>query len=233
MSDLSFDTFLFRCSSLGRLMTYPEKDTLSAGPKTFLSEKLNEELYGKSGVIQSKYFEKGILCEEEAISMYGSFKNKNYSKNQERFNNEYITGEPDLIYDDIIIDIKCPWNYATFPFTSKSIPTKDKGYYWQLQGYMGLTGLKDSVLAYCLVDTPDGIIFNELNIAARKLGLDVDDLPQKLQDEIWDSHKYENTKIKHRIKEFKVERNQKDIDSIYKRVDLARDYLNNLTQIYI
>jgi len=57
------------------------------------------------------------------------------------------------------------------------------------------------------------------------------DLPEELEQEIWDSHRLEGIDPKYRIKEFVVERNQKDIDSIYKRVDLARDYLNSLTQI--
>ena len=69
MSKISFDKYLFRCSSLGKLMTYPAKDTLSAGPKTFLGNLFKEELFGKSGEIKSKYLSKGLLVEQESICL--------------------------------------------------------------------------------------------------------------------------------------------------------------------
>ena len=229
---ISFDNYLFRCSSLGGMMAYPEKDTLSAGPKTFLGKIFKEELYGKSGQIKSKYLDKGVMAEGEAIAMYGQYIARDVVKNTKRYNNDYITGEPDL-FADMLVDIKCPWDYSTFPFTDESLPSKDKGYYWQLQGYMALTGLEISKVVYCLVDTPDGIIFNDMKSTAGKLGLHVDDLPDELTQEIWDSHKYTDIKISNRIKEFVVERDQESIDLIYKRVELARGYLNNLTETLI
>ena len=70
MSKISFDKYLFRCSSLGVLMTYPEKDTLSAGPKTALGTIFKEEIFGKTKQIKSKYLEKGVLVEGEAIEIY-------------------------------------------------------------------------------------------------------------------------------------------------------------------
>lgn len=228
MSEISFDNYLFRCSSLGGLMTYPEKNTLSAGPKTNLGNILKEELYNKNSVIQSKYLDKGIMCEEEGISMYNSVISKNYKKNTKRYNNEYITGEPDII-SDVIIDIKTSWNQTTFPFTAESIPKKD--YYWQLQGYMALTDKESSKLVYSLVDTPDELIYHELKNIRSKLG--VVDLPEELEQEVWDNHKFDGINPKYRIKEFVVERNQDDIDAIYNRVALCREYLNNLINFLI
>jgi len=227
---LSFDNYLFRCSSLGSLMTYPKKDELSAGPKTVLEEIFKQHVFGKTKEIRSKYLEKGVLVEAESIELYNEVNGTSYVKNDKRYNNDYITGEPDIIAD-VLIDIKSPWDYSTFPFTSKEIPSKDKGYYWQLQGYMALTGMETSNLAYCLVDTPDGIIYNEMKATAGKLGKHVDDLPEELSQEIWDTHKHEGINPKIRIKEFVVKRNQKDIDAIYNRVVLCREYLNQLNQL--
>jgi hypothetical protein len=223
---MNFDNYLFRCSSLGKMMTYPNKDSLSAGPKTFLGQIFKEEFYGKTGQIQSKYLDKGLLSEEEAISMYGDFISKKVSKNTERYDNEYITGEPD-INDEFLADIKCSWNHTTFPVTAEYVPNKD--YYWQLQGYMALTDRKESRLVYCLVDTPDELIYDELKRVRSKLG--VIELPEELEQEIWDSHKLLGIEPKHRIKEFVIQRNDEDIESIYKRVTLAREYLNTLTQL--
>ena len=230
MSKLSFDNYLFRCSSLGKLMTYPEKDALSAGPKTILGTIFKEQIFGKTKEIKSKYLEKGRLVEGEAIMMYNQVKGTDYVKNNKRYNNDYITGEPDII-SDALVDIKSPWDYSTFPFTNESLPSKDKDYYWQLQGYMALTGMETSTVAYCLVNTPDGIIYNDMKSTAGKLGLHVDDLPDDLVQEMWDSHRYEGIDMKIRVKEFVVERDQKSIDSIYKRVELARGYLNDLNQL--
>lgn len=223
-----FDNYLFRCSSLGKIMTSPrnKKDVLSVGAKTFLGEIFKEELYGKGGQIQSKYLDKGIMSEEEGIAMYSRYIARDVVKNQKRYNNDFITGEPD-IFGDHLADIKCSWNYTTFPFTSEGVP--DKGYYWQLQGYMALTDQPSSKLVYCLVDTPDELIFDELKRVRSKLG--IIELPQELEEEIWLSHKYERVPEKHRIKEFVIDRNQKDIDSIYERVAHAREYLNNLNQL--
>jgi hypothetical protein len=228
MKSISFDNYLFRCSSLGSIMTYPNKDTLSPGPKTFLGKIFKEEIYGKSKEIKSKYIDKGILVEQEAIEMYSRVLGKELTKNEERYKNEYITGIPDIL-DDVLVDIKSSWDYSTFPFTSEKIPNND--YYWQLQGYMALTDRETSKLVYCLVDTPDGIIFNDLKATAGSLGLHVDELPEDLVQEIWDSHKYSNLNPRMLIKEFVVERNQEDIDAIYKRVELARGYLNDLNQL--
>lgn len=226
MNKISFDNYLFRCSSLGKLMTYPEKDTLSAGPKTFLGQIFKEELFGKSGQIKSKYLDKGIIAEEEAIAMYGQHIGYSAVKNTERFENEYITGEPD-VFAGTLVDIKCSWDHNTFPLTSENLPNKD--YFWQLQGYMALTERLSSKVVYCLVDTPDELIYDEMKRTRSKLGLI--DLPEELEQEIWDGLKFEGIDPKYRIKEFMVERDQKSIDAIYKRVTLAREYLNNLNQL--
>jgi hypothetical protein len=225
MSKISFDKYLFRCSSLGKLMTYPTKDTLSAGPKTFLGNLFKEELFGKSGEIKSKYLSKGLLVEQESIELYNSVNDTGYKKNTKRYNNEHITGEPDIV-SDALIDIKSSWDHTTFPLTNEDNPNKD--HYWQLQGYMALTKLKTSKVVYCLVDTPDELIHHEIKVIAYKLG--VIDLPEELEDSIWDGLKFAKTNPKDRVKEFVVERNQDDIDSIYKRVELARGYLNKLNQ---
>lgn len=226
MSKISFDKYLFRCSSLGKLMTYPNKDTLSAGPKTFLGQIFKEELFGKAGQIKSKYLDKGLLVEEESINLYNSVHKTSYSKNSKRYDNKHVTGEPD-IFSDVLIDIKSSWDHNTFPLTSENIPNKD--YYWQLQGYMDLTNKDTSKLVYCLVDTPDEIIHHEIKVITSKLG--VIDIPEDLENDIWDGLKFNKINPKLRIKEFVVERNQEDIDAIYKRVELARGYLNDLNQL--
>ncbi len=59
-----------------------------------------------------------------------------------------------------ILDIKCSYEAHTFPFFEDEIPTKD--YYYQLQGYMWLTGKDEALLCYCLIDTPLQIVRDEI-----------------------------------------------------------------------
>lgn len=226
---LVFDNFLFRCSSLGgKLMTYPDKDELSKTPRSYLDQIFKEHLYGVTNQIQSRYIEKGIMVEQESIELYSRVTGKKFEKNDERFDNHFITGEPDIIGDELI-DIKSSWSHSTFPFTESDVPNKD--YYWQMQGYMALTNKDTSKLVYCLVDTPDELIHHELKSIRSKLG--VIELPEELEEEIWNSMRFASIKEQYRIKEFVIERNQDDIDKIYRRVEIARDYLNNLTDLLI
>ena len=228
---MEFDKFKFRCHSIGKIMTYPDKDSLSSGAKSFLGMVFKEELYGKTGEIRSKYIDKGLLVEEEAISMYSYESGVKYEKNLSRFENDHMSGEPDLYDQDkgFLGDIKCSWNHATFPLTDINIPNKD--YYWQLQAYMGLTDLNEGRLIYCLVDTPDELIHDEIKRVRAKLG--VLELPEELEDNIWDGLRFNNINPAHRIKEFVIKRNQEDIDKMYRRIELSREYLNSLSNLIL
>ena len=71
-----------------------------------------------------------------------------------RKTDEYFTGEPDLIVDGVVMDIKNSWDLWTFPLFEKEIPTKD--YYLSITGlYMYLLGLEKAKLIYVLLDTPE------------------------------------------------------------------------------
>jgi hypothetical protein len=87
-----------------------------------------------------------------------------YEKNDKRFTNEYLTGEPDIIVsnDEIpskIIDIKSSYDFATllsnYGFSLNPL------YQAQVQGYMALTGATEAEVAYCLVSMPQEIINGE------------------------------------------------------------------------
>jgi len=196
---LDFDKYLFRCSSLGKLMVgvkpnLTEKQTeemhrltdkmndgkitenqtillgqllekknakndLSETTKNYLKELHLEMLFRRSNELRSKFLDKGIQVEEKSLTLYSSVSGKPFFKNKQRFNNEYITGEPDNV-NKIVRDIKSSWDFSTFPFYETTIP--NSMYEWQLLGYLELTGLKEAELVYCLVDTPFKIIDDEI-----------------------------------------------------------------------
>lgn len=114
---------------------------------------LKEKMYNRRSEIKSKYLDKGNLSEEDGFTLMALelnlgmvFKNNGY------FENDFICGTPDLIVGGIVYDNKCSWSLDTFPMFNNEIPNKD--YWWQLQCYMDLTGCKEAVLAYTLIDAP-------------------------------------------------------------------------------
>lgn len=225
---ISFDNFLFRCSSLGKLMTYPDKDTLSAGPKTALKTIYKNVLFGKSPDVVSKYTSKGILAEDQAIELYNQVKSKNEVKNEVRYENSYITGLPDVVGEDLM-DVKSPWDQNTFPLFEEVHPNKD--YYWQMQGYMWLTNKSTSKLVSCLVDTPDSIIESEIRKEISKQGTLKQEEIEAIEDAMYEKMKFSNIDIKFRVKEFVVEIDDKAIDSLKRRIELSREYLNSLNNL--
>lgn len=148
----------FRASALSEIMTDPKgkDEVLSVGAKTAVMKLAKELVYGYDEQISSKYMEKGILVEDQAIALYNEVFFTNHQKNIARMSNMWITGECDIFTPEKIIDIKSSWSLSTFPVTSEA--GKDKGYEWQGRAYMWLWDVDQFEVAYCLVNTPDELI---------------------------------------------------------------------------
>lgn len=222
---VDFSDYKFRCSSLGKLMvdSRTKKDPLSKTTMTYLQEIHKEQVFGRANEITSMYLDKGIQVESEAIDMYNRVHKTNLVKNEEFFENDFICGTPDIV--NPLIDIKSSWDFSTFPLNKVEIPTKD--YEWQLIGYMILTNSVDSELAYCLVNTPDMLIQDELRRLSWKTGMI--DLPLELEEETFRNHMYEDIPEELRIKRFKLVLEQESIDKLYERIEACRTYLNSLS----
>lgn len=100
----------------------------------------------------SKYTEKGIQMEDQAIEVLSIYRKEFLKKNINRLTNDYFDGEPDIITKHQTIDTKCSWDLSTFPHPA--VDTLDLGYELQGRGYMDLTGLEKHTVAYVLVNTP-------------------------------------------------------------------------------
>jgi hypothetical protein len=142
-------------SRLGLIMTDPKNkgEVLSVGAKTELKRLAKEQLFGYETRVTTKYMEKGQFCEQECIDLYNSVYFQSLVKNTERRENEWLTGEIDLIDSEKIIDIKCAWSLDTFPAFSEDIA--DSLYQWQGRAYMMLWERDLFRVAYCMVDTPE------------------------------------------------------------------------------
>lgn len=150
------EVFKCRASASGLLATNPrsKSETLSQTTKTYLHEWMTEQIYGYKKQIDNKYISKGLEFEDMAIDKVIEWLDLPFAiKNPKRFEDEFFTGEPDLLLADTVVDIKNSWDCFTFPRFEDEIPTK--GYETQLQVYMHLTGLKKAKLVYVLLNTPE------------------------------------------------------------------------------
>lgn len=219
--------FKMRCSALGALFTEPriKSETISATLKTHLNNWYLEKTYGVRTDITSRYTDKGIQLEDEAIREYNKLFKTNHVKNDEYFEDDFIQGTPDIVSDDEVLDIKCSFSLSSFPALETKCP--NKAYDYQLQGYMRLTDKSKAKLVYVLLDTPEDIIVREAKSIMYKEKLPEDFL-DILIEEVRESQTYSHIPIEKRIKIFEVDRNEDIIKAIDDKVANAREYLKSL-----
>ncbi len=187
---------LLRCSGLGNLMTEPktkaekESGILSKTAQSYLNEHIFKIKYNRIKDFSNKYTDKGNEVEQDGIHLLNLIQKKMYRKNKERFENGLVTGCPDIIGKDIIIDIKSNYDFSTF-LTKTGI---DKDYYWQLCGYCLLTGKRKGAIAYTLNNTPFHLIENEFTSRYYKGGMV--DLTDEKKARIALNHIYSDKYIK-------------------------------------
>jgi hypothetical protein len=202
---------------------------LSKTAKTHLLEIYIAEKYGRRKDVQTKQMKKGIQVEDDSIALLSEYMGKTFSKNSERFTNDYITGHPDIL--DLsesglkIWDVKSSYDLFTF---LGNLPEKLKDlYYWQLQSYMWLTGATEASIAYCLVNTPFGIIEQEKKSLLYRMDVISEESPEYVLEasKLELNMMFDDIDIKERILIFPIQRNEEDIQLIQDKVEKARAYL--------
>lgn len=219
-----------RCSAIGKLMSTPRTkgEILSETAKTYIQDLFKEKELGIAREFWSRYTDKGIQMEDEAIDFAGQVLGWDFVvKNEQGYENDWITGTPDVITKDLLADIKCSWDGTTFPLFDTELKNKD--YYWQLQGYMWLTGLEQAELVYCLMDTPHQIVEDEVRRAHWKAGLIDEDLD--LREAVQSQHTFDHLPNNLRVKRFIIRKDEEAIEKIKEKIELAREYYEQLKSI--
>lgn len=165
---MDVNEILFRCSSLGYLMVEPKSKTeeISETTKTHLVDVFVSNRYNRFEEVNGKALDKGNETEEDSITTVCRIIGKYLEKNEEHLSNEYIKGTPDLFIGKSIReatevrDTKSSW--SAFTFFRAMNKKLDPKYYWQVMGYMDLTGAKIAYIDYCLNNTPYHLIESEL-----------------------------------------------------------------------
>jgi hypothetical protein len=216
-----------RCSQLGKIMTSSrsKSEVLSQTAKTYIEELAKEHLFGIKKVFKSRYTDKGNEVEEKAIELTEDVLGFEFlTKNEEYFENDYIKGTPDIITTSLVIDCKSSWSGDTFPFFQDELPNKD--YYYQVMGYMWLTGKKNALISYCLINTPEEIVNDEIRRTA--WGKYEIEPSEETIREIMALHSFDHIPKDRRVKAFHVEYNEAVVNEMKTRIEHCRTYFNEL-----
>lgn len=256
----------FRCSSLHNLMTDPktkaakEAGELSEGAKIHAVDVWTSAKYNRYEEVYSKFFEKGNEVEESSITFLSLQKGRMFYKNEEKLANDWIQGTPDLFLGkDIhrateIIDIKSAWDIFTF---NRNVAKKgaSSAYYWQMQGYMMLTGASKATLSFCLVNATADLITDEKRKLSYAHRVMMDDTSEKFikscksveRNMIYDLgaflEAHPNYDLHHQVEEWTydvpaedrlfevvIDRNEDDISKIKQKVESAWLFLSDWKQ---
>lgn len=205
-----------RCSGLADLMVKPKSGNgISATAKSAVRKIVKFDLFGYRDFEGNKYTEKGIALEEQAIKLSGRKRGLPLKKNTERRENDWITGECDIYVPSrkLIIDTKCSWDIGSHPFFADEAEEKAKkaGYDAQMQGYMWLWGCDEAQIDFVLLPTPYDQL-SSYDDSSRYIDL-VEQIPQEK-----------------RITTVTIKRDEKIIEKIKERVEIAQEYYQQLIQ---
>ena len=190
--------------------------------------------------IKSKYLDKGILAEEDAITLISEVDNVLYVKNDERRTNEDHSGECDIFKEfptkKITIDVKSCWDPETFM-------NAEPGPIYEGQGdvYMDLWDADEHHVKYCLIDAPAHLVQREKDNAKYKYfsgdmtDAELDFLEKAMEpiyQQIERNMVYTNNPLfnkEERVKTFIFYRNKERKLLMQERVKMARKYYQTLT----
>ena len=225
---IDWDTYKFRCSSLPMLMTKSrsKSDILSETAKACLREIWIKEMFGREKIdTRNKFVDKGISCESDSLDLVKEVLGVNYFKNNKEYSNDWIKGTPDIVTVMEIKDIKTSWDIWTFATVDEDKAYKD--YYYQLLGYMWLTKSPNSELIYCLVDTPEEIINDELYRLSFKYK-DISDNPET-EMKVKRNYLFSDIEPKLRLKNYKFSYTEAETEAVKGILMEARKYLASLS----
>lgn len=217
---------IVRASKLGDFMTAGTRkgELFGKTAQAYVRELWLNQNTGRKKLFSTKHTRKGSLLEEAAISLYLDVYGGDFAaKNTAVFINDSktLTGTPDIILPDTVIDTKVSWDIFTY---LEAGMTKD--YEWQLQAYMHLTKKTKAKLVYALLDTPSEFVAREKFLASFEFGENYEEDPEyrKVSEQIELNHTYGDIPKEQRLKVFDIERNPDFEELFTAQYERAYDY---------
>lgn len=218
---------------------------LSETCKTLMIEKYLYNTYKYKELITTEPMRKGIELEAEAVDVWQQYINdgevrinsagrgyafgfdsvndqtlglndKSYS-----FKNDYLFGTPDIITSDAVEDIKVSQKLTTFVTADLSEP-----YWWQLQGYMWLTGKQKARLIYVMMPDPEWMVDGQIN--RLRFQVHADEISRHEEQILHNARIAETMPLDKRCKVFNIYWDQSVIVKIADRYDQAMDFYKTL-----
>ena len=232
MNNIDFNNWKCRCSAVGSIMTAPqakeakERGDLSETAKKYLYKAYAQDIWGKKTDLFNKYISKGIQVEDLSIDLLNEIDKTDYVKNELLLENDYLKGTPDIISvkTNKIVDIKSSFNAETY---LDNVNASLLAHYdYQIRCYMELSGLTQGEVVFCLVNTPQELINDELFKATRRHNCI--ELPPAIENEITNSMTFDDIPKEQRVLRFKIYHDEEIIAKVYKKVEKCREYLNEI-----
>lgn len=234
---IDFSQIKFRASSWGNLLVEPTtKAAKEAGElsKTCQKELIKiyiQEVFDRRKDIVTKQMDKGIQAEPDSILLLSRLEKRMFLKNEERMENEWFCGHPDLLVMDEtgliteVHDIKSSWEMDTF--MPKMVEEPDAGYVAQLNVYFDLTGATEGSICYCLVSCPEGILMDEKKRLLYSMNVISEESPDYLKAaaRLEKNLTFEDIPMKLRVIKHPVKRDEELIAKMKAKVPKMRQWL--------
>lgn len=195
-----------------------------------------------------EYFERGRKTEPESIKLLSEVDKTEYLKNEERFENDFLSGIPDVVrveigmvppgveeaYAKAIRDIKSCRDYPTFLY--KIHKGLDPGNKEQLQGYGDILECGDLGVAFTLPTMPQEMREGYKLKLAYKMNAAIDQDPEF--EQAWANLErsmiFDHMPATKRVYKIPVPPFEKsEQQAVYERVKHCREWLNNFHNQYI
>lgn len=236
MENINWNDIKFRASSWGNLLTEPKtkgEGLLSVTCQKELLKIYSQEVYGRKKDITTKQMDKGIQVEDDSIQLFSKVSGDFYYKNEERLENEWFVGHPDIFKGESILkcdelyDIKSSWELDSF--LPKMLEAPDKGYVAQLNAYYSLTGAKSGGIVYCLVSAPINIVESEKKGLLWKMNVISEYAPEYITacSELERLMVFDDIDYRERCIVIPVERNEELIQKMKDKVPILRQWLQD------
>ncbi len=221
---------VMRSHNFADIMTEPREKSkqgeLSKGAKTAVEKIFKETVLNCNRMpLETLPIMKGLECEDLAIERLSRFIGVKLVKNMKHYPDEYGVGTPDcLIKGKVGFDTKVSFTYESFPLFEYKLETD---YYWQNVRYMMLTGVKEWYTVYSLENHPENVIKKLARQMWYKAGNE-GEVSESFIKEIRDYYNYNHLPDEQRLRFFKVELKDEDVQKVKKHYELANTYYNSL-----
>ena len=174
----------------------------------------------------------GTMSERNSIKLISDFDGIEYKLHKKLISNRYITGVLDCYLGKSakkaskVIDVKTASSMHSLLSLVRDEEERSR-YYWQIMGYLAITGADTGEVCHCLVTYPERIINDEINKFLNKvkgIGVPGEYIEREIH-KIRSNMTFDEIPVSQRIVRFKVERDEDSIAKIYDRVKFCRKWL--------